>query len=30
VDGHDTFQRRLAGHIENGEESTTDPAIASS
>jgi phospholipase C len=27
VDGHPTFERRLAGHIENGKDSVTDPAI---
>jgi len=28
VDSDPTFQQRIAGHIENGEDSMTDPAIA--
>ena len=30
ADGYLYFERHLAGHIENGEDSTTDPAIAAS
>ncbi|WP_433972209.1 phosphocholine-specific phospholipase C [Tunturiibacter lichenicola] len=29
VNSDSTFQRQIAGHVETGEDSTTDPAIAS-
>ena len=28
VDSDPSFQQRIAGHIETGKDSTTDPAIA--